>query len=240
MTTNIPSPGGEVVKRDLNFFWLVDVSGSMSGQRIAILNQAIKEVIPEIKNAVQPYPEVKILMRAIKFADNASWHIGPDPVLLENFIWSGLETGGLTATSQAINMLSNELDASKLKKGVPPVVILISDGFCTDTEKEYDEAIQKLDSLSWGKKAVRLVIAVGSDEEQYDEKSLLKFVSHKEIGVLKAHSAQELVKYIKWASISASVGSSQSKGSNNQIDQNIVLAPPPQDEPQIASSTSVF
>jgi uncharacterized protein YegL len=239
MTTNIPTIGGEVVKRDLNFFWLVDVSGSMSGQRIAILNQAIKEVIPEIKNAVQPYPEVKILMRAIKFADNASWHIGPDAIPLESFVWSGLEPGGLTATSQAINMLSNELDANKLKRGLPPVVILISDGFCTDTEKEYDAAIQKLESLSWGKKAVRLVIAVGSDEE-YDEKSLLKFVSHKEIGVLKAHSAQELVKYIKWASISASIGSSQSKGSNNQIDQNIVLPPPPKDEPQIASSTDVF
>lgn len=42
MATEIPVPEGEVAKRPLQFFWLADCSSSMSGNKIAILNQAIR------------------------------------------------------------------------------------------------------------------------------------------------------------------------------------------------------
>ena len=94
------------------------------------------------------------------------------------------------------------------RRGLPPVCILISDGFCTDPREEYDNAIVELGKIPWGIKAVRLAIAIG-DETDYNEVELLKFVNQDQIGLLKAHSPEELVSYIKWASVSASVASSR-------------------------------
>lgn len=212
MTTEIiPNLVGEVAKRNLHFFWLLDRSGSMYGQKIATLNTAIQEAVAAVKNALAAHSEINVLMSAIVFSDTAGWHIGPEPVSLDAFKWQDLTADGCTATSQAINLLCNELDVEKMsRRAVPPVCILISDGFCTDSPAEYQASIDRLNKLPWGKKAVRLVIAVGQDSE-YDEAELLKFTNHKEVGVLKAETPEELVNYIKWASTTASLSASMSK-----------------------------
>jgi len=138
----IPVPEGEVVKRVLQFFWLTDYSGSMSGTKIATLNQAIREAIPEVKKAVASHPEVQIMMRAIKFSDDADWHVGPSSIPIEQFSWPELKVDGRTATSKAIRLLASELDVEKMpRRGYPPVCILVSDGYCTDSQEEYDSAI---------------------------------------------------------------------------------------------------
>ncbi len=169
------------------------------------------------------------MMRAIKFSDTASWHVGPQPVALERFVWPELSTAGGTSTAQAIRMLAPELALEKMPRhGCPPVCILISDGVCTDPEGEYDAAIADLVKLPWGRRAVRLAIGVG-DESDYDEDELLKFVSHKEIGVLKADTPGKLVHYIVWASVAASVGASVGKskmGGSGPDDPNVAIPTP--------------
>ena len=62
----------------------------MSGAKIAALNQAIREALPELRQVVMAHPEVQIMMRAIKFANSASWHVGPTAVSLEQFVWPEL------------------------------------------------------------------------------------------------------------------------------------------------------
>ena len=243
MASPIPVPEGTPVKRTLHFFWLTDYSGSMSGAKIATLNQAIREALPELRQAVTAHPEVQILMRAIKFADSASWHVGPTAMPLEQFVWPELRTAGTTATVQAIRMLTAELTIENMpRRGYAPVCILVSDGYCTDPPEEYDRAIADLLGLPWGQRAVRLAIAIGEDKAGYDEAALLKFVSHQEIGVLKAHNPGELVHYIKWASIAASVGSSQGKSKANSGSQNdafvVLSSPPPQPIP--TTNTNLF
>lgn len=240
MLNQCPNLPDEVVKRPLHFFWLTDYSGSMSGKKIATLNQAIREAIPEIRKAVSIHPSVQILMRAIKFSDTAEWHIGPQPVDIDHFVWHNLTIGCSTSTAKAIRLLSNELRTPQMpKRGFPPVCILVSDGFCTDIDSEYNAAIKELLDLPWGKKAVRLAIAIG-DESGYDEKQLLKFVSHPEIGVLKAHTPEQLINYIIWASVSASVSSSVNRSSGGgKGSQNVIINPPPP-EAQITTKVDVF
>ena len=103
----------------------------MRGKKIATLNQAIREAVPEVQKAVAAYPQVEILMRAIKFSDDASWHVGPDPVPIGDFVWPELETSGLTSTAKALRLLTEELSIERMpRRGLPPVCILISDGFC--------------------------------------------------------------------------------------------------------------
>ena len=209
MEDSIPVPDGQIARKKLHFFWIADCSDSMRGKKIATLNQAIREAIPEVQKAVAQYPQVEIFMRAIKFSDDASWHIGPEPVPIEAFVWPDLETSGLTSTAQAIRLLAGELSIERMpRRGLPPVCILISDGFCTDPRDEYESAIAELGKIPWGVKAVRLAIAIG-DESEYNEAELLRFVNQDQIGLLKAHSPEELVSFITWASVSASVAASR-------------------------------
>jgi uncharacterized protein YegL len=226
----VPVPVGAIAQRPLQFFWIADHSGSMQGKKIAMLNHAIREALPAVGTAVAGHPEVAIMTRAIKFSDDAIWHVGPQPVPLEKFVWPELSTAGGTATARAIRLLASELTLEKMpRRGYPPVCILISDGFCTDPVEEYDAAISELLELPWGNRAVRLAIAVG-DPTHYDEHELLKFVSHPEIGVLKADTPQKLVDYIRWASVAASIGASAGKSKANSPEensQNVILTPPP-------------
>jgi uncharacterized protein YegL len=212
----------------------------MRGKKIATLNQAIREAVPEIQKAVQAYPQVEIVMRAIKFSDDAAWHAGPDPVPLEQFSWPELETRGLTATAKALRLLEGELSIERMpRRGLPPVCILISDGFCTDPREEYDAAIVELARIPWGIKAVRLAIAIG-DESDYNESELLKFVNQDQVGLLKAHSPEELAGYIRWASVSASVASSRGRSRGvpaMEENSNVSIEAPPA---LITSNTELF
>jgi uncharacterized protein YegL len=232
MDPMIPVPGGEIAKRQLHFIWLADCSGSMAGKKIASLNQAVREALPEIRKALENHPEVQVYMRAIRFSDKADWHVGFQPVPLESFEWPDLKAGGSTATAQALRLLAVELEVELMpRRGLPPVVILISDGFCTDPKEEYDGALAALNSMPWGQKAVRLAIAIG-DESEYDEVQLRKFLgpSTQEIGLLKAHSTEQLVGYIKWASVTASVGATVARsriGVPGAEETNVALPPPP-------------
>jgi uncharacterized protein YegL len=138
-----------------------------------------------------------------------------------------------------MRLLAGELSLERMpRRGLPPVCILISDGFCTDPSEEYDAAIAELNKLPWGIKAVRLAIAIG-DESDYNETELLKFVNQKAVGLLKAHTPEELLGYIKWASVSASVASSRGRSRETGMseDSNVAIEAPP---PVITSSTDLF
>lgn len=244
MSTAVPVPDvGTITQRPLQFFWLADHSGSMSGKKIAILNQAIREALQPVRDAVANHPEVAIMMRAIKFSDSANWHVGPAPVPVVQFVWPELTVSGGTCTAQALRLLAGELTMEKMpRRGYPPVCILVSDGFSTDPPEEYEAAIAEIVKQPWGKRAVRLAIAVG-DPADYDENELLKFVSHSEVGVLKADTPQKLINYIRWASVAATVGASvgKSKASGANPDaQNIILPVQPAEPAVTSNNLDVF
>jgi uncharacterized protein YegL len=106
----------------LQFFWLTDFSGSMDGKKIATLNQAIREALPEVRQAVGGHPEVQVSMRAIRFADDAECHVGPQAVPIEQFVGPELTVAGGTATSQAIRLLTSELTVEQINRSNSSVI----------------------------------------------------------------------------------------------------------------------
>jgi len=225
---------GGASSRTLRFFWLLDVSGSMAGKKIKTLNWAIKEVIPELE-AIEDTERIKILMSAIAFDEEAWWHIGPDGVPLNEFLnrWQDLEAGSITETQKAIDKLTEALDAKKMgKRNVPPVAILISDGYCTAPEEEYKKSIDRLNSIPWGKKAVRLSIGISSgDGIDYNKEELDMFISpylrdgDEKVETLHADNPQKLVRFIKIASTTASVSSSRSSDSSQESIKPVDIKP---------------
>lgn len=208
---------GVASHRNLHFFWLVDWSYSMGGQKIQKINYAIRDVIPEIRR-IEDTERVKVFMSAIRFGDKAEWHIGPEPIPIEDFEWEDMDaTGGITATAGAVDMLADALHVEKIgMRNVPPVCILLSDGYCTDPEGAYQHAIDKLNGGPWGKKAVRLSIGIGKHEGDFNKEELDAFISpylrkESNIETLHADNPKKLVDFIVIASTVATIASSRTK-----------------------------
>ena len=62
-------PGGELATRPIHFFWVVDCSGSMYGEKIGIVNNTIQECIPEMRSAADNNPTIleRINEKALDF-----------------------------------------------------------------------------------------------------------------------------------------------------------------------------
>jgi len=201
MAKALKRPGGELASRPLHFFWIVDCSGSMYGEKIGTVNHAIQSTIPEMVDAAKNNPNAQLLVRTLKFGTGASW-VTTNPVNIEDFAWDDLDAGGVTDLGQAFDMLAAQLTIPPMTdRALPPVLVLLSDGQPTD---DYRKSLDKLLHLPWGKKSVRIAISIGQDA---DDTILQEFTGNREL-VLQANNPQALVKMIKWASTAASLVSS--------------------------------
>jgi len=154
-----PRPGGELSSRPLHFIWIADCSGSMGVDgKIQSLNTAIREALPSMKQVADENPNADVFVRAIKFSSGAQWHVS-QPTRIADFTWTDLTADGVTDLGKALSLVAEQLDVSKMgERCLPPVLVLVSDGQPTD---DYESALENLLSLPWGKKAVRIAIAIG-------------------------------------------------------------------------------
>jgi uncharacterized protein YegL len=148
-------------------------------------------------------------VRAVKFSDAAQWHI-EEPTPVAAFKWEDLDADGLTDMGKAMLLVTEQLKMPPMTdRALPPVLVLISDGQPTD---DFEEGLAQLMTLPWGKKAVRIGIAIGDDA---DHDVLQKFINHPDLKPLQANNAEQLVRYIRWVSTavlkSASAPASQAK-----------------------------
>ncbi len=201
MTNLLKRPGGELATRPLHFFWVVDCSGSMYGEKIGALNNAIQTVIPDMKDAAQNNPNAELLIQTLKFSSGASW-VTSAPINIDDFAWNDLTASGVTDLGKAFEMLSAQLTMPPMTdRALPPVIVLLSDGQPTD---DYKKPLEKLLNMPWGRKSVRIAISIGQDA---DNNILSEFTGNPEL-VLQANNPEALVKCIKWASTAASLVSS--------------------------------
>lgn len=194
-------PGGELASRPLHFFWMVDCSGSMYGEKIGTVNNAIQTCIPEMAKAADNNPNAQLLIRTLSFSTGANWLTSnPEPV--DSYAWDDLDAEGVTDMGKAFELLAAQLSIPPMpSRALPPVVVLLSDGQPTD---DYKSGLEKLKKLPWFRKAVRIAISIGQDA---DDDVLVEFTGNREL-VLQANNPKALVKMIKWASTTASMVSS--------------------------------
>lgn len=230
-------PGGELATRPLHFIWIADSSGSMSQDgKIQALNTAIHEAIPHMQKVADENPNAQVLVRALKFSNGAQWHIS-QPTDVADFRWTDLEAEGVTDMGKALSMVAEQLTIPPMTdRALPPVLVLISDGQPTD---DYKKGLQELMDQPWGKKAVRIAIAIGADA---DLDVLQKFIGNPEILPLQANNPESLVKYIRWVSTvvlkSASAPASQTAADpSTAANVPVPVAPPvvDADEPDTAA-----
>ena len=201
-------PDVKLAKRPLHFIYICDCSGSMrANSKIQSLNQAIRQSLPAMADVAGENPEAELLVRAVSFSDRAHWHIStPTPVVDLQHNWVDLQAEGLTAMGGAMTLVAEALRTPPMEqRALPPVLVLISDGAPTD---DYYGGLQTLMHEPWGRKAVRLAIAMGHDANHED---LQRFIGpepnasgaqeeRSALRPLQANDARTLARYIKWAS----------------------------------------
>jgi uncharacterized protein YegL len=229
-------PGGALARRPLQFIWIVDRSGSMQGRKIESLNLAIRESIKPMQDVADANPNAEVFVRIVTFSDGAQWHVS-QPTDVRDFRWKDLDADGVTDMGQALMLVAHALSLENMpQRGLPPVLVLISDGQPTD---DYKRGLQALMDQPWGLKAVRIAVAIGDDA---DLDILQKFIGHSEIKPLKAANAHELVKKIRWASTvplqAASNPGSRPKDAGPATGNVLIPAPP--DDATPVSAADVF
>jgi uncharacterized protein YegL len=230
-------PGGELATRPLHFIWICDCSGSMSVDgKVQSLNYAIQNAIPDMQKVADENPNAEVLVRAIRFSNGAQWHIS-QPVAAADFKWQDLTAEGVTDMGKALSMVAEQLKLLP-ERGLPPVLVLISDGQPTDN---FEGGLKDIMDQPWGKKAVRIAIAIGEDA---DLDVLQKFIGNPEIKPLQANNSETLVRFIKWVSTavlkSASSPASQTKDAATPAANVPVPTPPDSGTTPPSSATDVW
>ncbi len=229
-------PGGELATRPLHFIWIADASGSMAGDKIQALNFAIRDAIPHMQKVADENPNAQVLVRALAFSSGAQWTIS-QPTPIADFKWTDVKAGGVTDMGKALAMVGEQLHIPPMtERALPPVLVLISDGQPTD---DFQMGLRALMDQAWGKKAVRIAIAIGDDA---DKDVLKEFIGNAEIEPLQANNPEALVNYIKWVS-TAVLKSASSPASQTSADAggaNVPIPAPPDPNAGPASPGDVW
>jgi uncharacterized protein YegL len=204
----------------------------MSGQKIESLNYAIKLALPAMRDVADQNPSAHIQVRAITFSNGAKWHV-ETPTDVHSFAWSSITAEkAVTDMGRAIDLACDALETDKMpERGLPPVLVLVTDGHPTDN---FNSAMERLIRLPWGARSIRVGIAIGDDA---DESVLQQFMGGdaRERPPFKATNAQELVKLIQWASTIplrvASEPKSQVAGSSPDYQAQLGPGPTPSTNP---------
>ncbi|MBM7114917.1 vWA domain-containing protein [Archangium primigenium] len=228
-------PGGPIATRPLHFIFIADCSGSMAGGKIQSLNQAVREALPHMQDVAKGNPNARVLVRVVRFASGAQWHVS-QPTPVEEFSWTDLSADGSTDMGLALKLVTEALKTPPMsERALPPVLVLLSDGSPTD---DFNSGLKDLMAQGWGKKAVRIAIAIGEDANL---DVLQRFMGHPELRPLVAQTARDLVKFIRWASTavlqSASAPASQARLNPNV---NVPLPAPPAPSPTPPDANDVW
>ena len=204
-----PSP-----RKIMTLFYIVDTSGSMSGDKIGSVNSAMEEAItvdlPDISTAND---DAEIRVAIMQFSSGCSW-ITPasGPIGIGDVIWTDLHANGLTDLGAACTELDKKLSRNEFLESqtgaYAPVILLFSDGGPTDN---WEKGLEKLKKNHWFKHAIKIAIEIGDDA---DKAVLATFTGSTE-SVITVNDKHTLKALIRKVSVRASEFQSHSKQSSD-------------------------
>ena len=192
-------PGGRMASRPLHFIWLADGSGSMRLKgKIDVLNRAINEATPHMRTVAKENPQASVFVNAICFADEAHW-MAEKLTPVSEFQWQDFQAGGATALGEALTMTGDVLQQPLITdRAWPPILALVTDGLPTD---DYYAGLDHLLSKTWGRKAVRVVVAIGEDAASDEAQAFFRaFIDNESLAPFQVNHPEALVEAVRWVS----------------------------------------
>jgi len=178
--------------------------------------------------------------RVLEFNSGARWQTAQAKPMLEygqSWHWTDPTPTGITDLGAALDLLSDALEPNNLGPyNYPPVVILLSDGYPTD---DWETALANFNNTPFGRKPGRTIRAALSVQDA-DKEVLTRFTGNSEY-VVEAKNSEQVVKFLKWATITLSQQASKSRSinlagdspggdSNAPSTAPVIVAPPSMDD----------
>ena len=208
-----------VPRRTMTLFFVIDTSGSMEGNKIGAVNDAVVNVLPMLDEISQTNPDAEIKVAALEFSSGTKW-LYTEPKLASEFVWQDVRAGGLTSLGGACIELNNKLSRSGYMQAASgsfaPAIILLSDGGPTD---DFQSGLAKLKSNNWFKTAIKVAIAIGDDAD----KDVLKEFTGSSEAVFTVHNIEALKQIIRVVAVTSSQIGSKSSTAGDVTKQEQVI-----------------
>lgn len=195
-----------IAKQKLNVIILVDCSKSMQGERIAQVNNALRDIKTNLVNLQDENANVDFYLTVIPFSTNADFLNGDRCKAVQEFQFKDLKGGGWSNLHLGYQKLEEVL--KKENKGgimpdfggVAPIILLMTDGH--PTKYPLKEEMDRLKKLPWYRVALKYGIAIELKDER-THKVLEEFVDGSG-DVIECFDARLLEKIIKIIVLTAS------------------------------------
>jgi uncharacterized protein YegL len=204
----------------MTLFFLIDTSGSMEGNKIGAVNDAVVNVLPMLNDISETNPDAEIKVAALEFSNGVNW-LYDEPKLAKDFIWQDVAASGLTSLGAACSELASKLSRSggfmqSASGSFAPAIILLSDGGPTD---DYNTGLAKLKANNWFKSAIKIAIAIGDDAD----KDVLKDFTGSSEAVITVHNIDALKQIIRVVAVTSSqIGSKSSTAGETTKQEQVV------------------
>lgn len=187
-------------KRAMVVFFVIDISGSMRGARIGSVNDAIRNLIPELKKRERTNTTAEIRVAILEFSTRAAWRtLTPEPVA--TYQYRDIENvGGGTNYGAAFAALNEKLSRKQFLNSTAgaytPLIIFMTDGKPSDMGL-YHEELMNLKRNKWFQYATRAGIAIEEGALSSECKSVLQEFTENEQNVYEARDTVILAKQIE-------------------------------------------
>ena len=209
-----------VPRRTMTLFFLIDTSGSMEGNKIGAVNDAVVNVLPILNDISDTNPDAEIKVAALEFSSDVRW-LYDEPKSAKDFIWQDVTASGLTSLGGACAELAAKLSRNggfmqSASGSFAPAIILLSDGGPTDN---YEVGLAKLQTNNWFKSAIKIAIAIGDDAD----KDVLKQFTGNSEAVITVHNIDALKQIIRVVAVTSSQIGSKSSTAGDVTKQDQVI-----------------
>lgn len=185
--------------RPLPVILMLDTSGSMIGDKIDVLNKAVREMLSDF--AEEDSASAEIHVAAITFGRTAQWHLNLTSADELSGKWEDLTAAGKTPLGGAIKLLQDALEDKNTipSRAYRPTIILVSDGIPTD---DWGASIADFINSDRAMKASRFSMGIGDDVDTSENSVLQQFIGNKGgAKVFLAHEASQIQKMFKFVTM---------------------------------------
>ena len=176
---------------------LLDVSGSMSGEKIRNLNDAVRDMLNTFSDTENSETEIHVAI--ITFGAQVKLH---QPLASASAVhWQDLSADGMTPLGTALQMAKAMIEDKDVvpSRAYRPTVVLVSDGGPNDT---WEKPLNVFISDGRSAKCDRLAMAIGADA---DVAVLGKFIEGTPNQLFYAENAKQLRDFFKFVTMSVTI-----------------------------------
>ena len=192
-----PSKFTAAKAKPLPVLLLLDVSGSMGGEKIRNLNDAVRDMLEVFRDTENS--ETEIWVAIITFGDQVKLH--QKLVSAGQIQWQDLSAGGSTPLGVALQMAKAMIEDKDVvpSRAYRPTVVLVSDG---QPDNGWESPLSEFIGDGRSAKCDRMAMAIGA---QADETVLGKFIEGTPNGLFYSENAKQMRDFFKFVTMSVTI-----------------------------------